>query len=96
MLLVRKLCLNAHTVSMSSTKMFSTITVDLGSPFLIHNCESPSTTVTVTKQELFDYLKTMYTMRRMEIMCDTEYKAHNIRGFCHLYDGQEAIPTGVR
>ena len=43
-----------------------------------------------------DFFETMYRMRRMEITCDTEYKARNIRGFCHLYDGQEAIATGVQ
>lgn len=57
--------------------------------------ETPSTKVTATKEELIRYFKEMYTMRRMEITNDTEYKARNIRGFCHLYDGQEAIASGT-
>ncbi|CAM9163127.1 unnamed protein product, partial [Ectocarpus fasciculatus] len=55
----------------------------------------PSTQVTTNKEELMEYFRQMYTMRRMEITCDTEYKARNIRGFCHLYDGQEAIAMGL-
>lgn len=64
--------------------------------FKAHLCDGPTTSTTATKDELMEWLRMMLIMRRMEITCDTEYKARNIRGFCHLYDGQEAIAMGTQ
>lgn len=76
--------------------MFSAeISVDLGDAFKTHLCEAPTTTASTTKEELLHFFNKMYIMRRMEITNDMEYKARNIRGFCHLYDGQEAVGMGL-
>ena len=57
--------------------------------------ESPPTTTTTTAEELIRYHKETLLMRRMEIACDLLYKNKEIFGFCHLYDGQEAIALGI-
>lgn len=49
---------------------------------------------TTTKAELMSYLTRMIRMRRTELESDRLYKNNKIRGFCHLYDGQEAIAAG--
>ncbi|KAJ7531070.1 hypothetical protein O6H91_14G031300 [Diphasiastrum complanatum] len=71
------------------------ITIEIAVPYKAHKCEPPSLLATTTPQELVQFFKTMFLMRRMEIAADSLYKSKFIRGFCHLYDGQEAVCVGM-
>uniref|UniRef100_A0A8D8NGN4 Pyruvate dehydrogenase E1 component subunit alpha n=1 Tax=Culex pipiens TaxID=7175 RepID=A0A8D8NGN4_CULPI len=65
--------------------------------FKLHNLDQgPATTVTVTKDEALRYYGQMYAIRRMETAAGNLYKEKIIRGFCHLYSGQEACAVGMR
>ncbi|KAL7983724.1 hypothetical protein Chor_000600 [Crotalus horridus] len=57
--------------------------------------EGPPTTTVLTREQGLQYYKTMQTIRRMELKADQLYKQKIIRGFCHLYDGQEACCVGL-
>ncbi len=47
------------------------------------------------KEEILNFYKELNIMRRLEIISDKLYKGKEIFGFCHLYDGQEAIALGM-
>ncbi|XP_058621163.1 pyruvate dehydrogenase E1 subunit alpha 1b isoform X2 [Onychostoma macrolepis] len=57
--------------------------------------EGPSVQTVLTREDGLRYYRTMQTMRRMELKADQLYKQKIIRGFCHLYDGQEACAVGI-
>jgi len=47
------------------------------------------------REELLDFFRQMTLIRRMEIASDVTYKQKLIRGFLHLYNGQEAVSVGL-
>merc|ERR1712166_1524175 len=71
--------------------MGTTIQLNAGA-FNSFECNGPTMTeTTVSNDDMIKWYKDMFTIRRMEIASDTMYKQREIRGFCHLYDGQEAM-----
>mmetsp|Transcript_9421 Transcript_9421/g.36665 ORF Transcript_9421/g.36665 Transcript_9421/m.36665 type:complete len:406 (-) Transcript_9421:508-1725(-) len=71
------------------------MTIEIPVPFKAHNIEAPSQMVETSKSEIVDMFTQAYLMRRLEIASDVLYKGKFIRGFCHLYDGQEAVCVGM-
>jgi len=49
----------------------------------------------LTREHMLDLLKQMIRIRRFEDKCAELYTQEKIRGFLHLYDGEEAIAVGV-
>jgi len=60
-----------------------------------HNIEPPQSHGFSNKTEMLGFYRQMSFWRRFELVCDTLYKQRLVRGFCHLYDGQEAILAGM-
>jgi len=55
----------------------------------------PSTTATTNREELIDFFRQMVLIRRVEMAAQAAYTQRLVRGFLHLYNGQEAICTGL-
>jgi pyruvate dehydrogenase E1 component alpha subunit len=49
----------------------------------------------LSRQHLLDLLKQMIRIRRFEGKCAELYTQEKIRGFLHLYDGEEAVAVGI-
>eukprot|EP00457_Paulinella_chromatophora_P010118 gb/GEZN01010208.1/.p1 GENE.gb/GEZN01010208.1/~~gb/GEZN01010208.1/.p1 ORF type:complete len:386 (+),score=61.05 gb/GEZN01010208.1/:31-1188(+) len=65
-------------------------------PFRVHKLDAcPDESVESTKEEALKFYETMFFYRRFETVCDTLYKEKAIKGFLHLYDGQEACVVGM-
>lgn len=49
----------------------------------------------LSREHMLDLLKQMIRIRRFEDKCAELYTQEKIRGFLHLYDGEEAIAVGI-
>jgi 2-oxoisovalerate dehydrogenase E1 component len=54
-----------------------------------------STKPHLTRAHVLDLLRSMVRIRRFEQKCAELYTHEKIRGFLHLYDGEEAIAAGI-
>jgi pyruvate dehydrogenase E1 component alpha subunit len=57
--------------------------------------KGPVAETQLTHDEAVDYYNKMQTIRRLETSASNLYKEKKIRGFCHLYSGQEACAVGI-
>ncbi|KAL5277938.1 PDHA1.2 family protein [Megaselia abdita] len=81
----------------SNVKTYATEATVEVKGFKLHRLDSgPATSVTLTKDEAIKYYTQMQTIRRLETQAGNLYKEKIIRGFCHLYSGQEACAVGMR
>jgi len=65
-------------------------------PYKLHLLETgPSSDVSVNKEDALRYYREMMVIRRLETAANSLYKEKIIRGFCHLYSGQEACAVGM-
>lgn len=58
--------------------------------------EQPAKEVSLELEDALSYYKQMQLIRKMENGCTQLYMEKHIRGFLHLYAGEEACCVGVR
>ncbi|XP_059046685.1 probable pyruvate dehydrogenase E1 component subunit alpha, mitochondrial [Achroia grisella] len=66
-------------------------------PYKLHKLEKgPATSATLTAEDAIKIYEKLAVLRRIETAAGNLYKEKIIRGFCHLYSGQEAVAVGMR
>ncbi|XP_045453686.1 probable pyruvate dehydrogenase E1 component subunit alpha, mitochondrial isoform X2 [Melitaea cinxia] len=77
-----------------STKSESTFEIK---PFKLHKLDKgPAQSATLTAEDALKMYEKLAALRRIETASGNLYKEKIIRGFCHLYSGQEAVAVGMR
>lgn len=89
-------CLGGASRRMFSQQYKDSVDFDLNIDWKVHKMDyTPATHSTLTREDGLKMLEDMIYIRRIEIVSDNYYKKLLIRGFCHLYDGQEAVAVGI-
>lgn len=74
----------------------STVEFEAKNPYKYHKLEAEiPTKFSLTREDAIKYYVQMKTIRTMETAAGNLYKEKAIRGFCHLYSGQEACCIGL-
>lgn len=90
---VSQLC---RTLASSSSPPIASTAHFQCNPFKLHQLSTPpADKVACTRDEALRYLRQMFSVRRLENMANSFYKEKLVRGFCHLYSGQEAVCVGI-
>ncbi|KAM4834491.1 pyruvate dehydrogenase E1 component subunit alpha, testis-specific form, mitochondrial [Thomomys bottae] len=82
-------------VLLTSCNYSKDATIDIKSCDLYRLDSGPASSTVLTRDDGLKYYRAMQIVRRMELKADQLYKQKFIRGFCHLYDGQEACCVGI-
>ncbi|BES87463.1 Pyruvate dehydrogenase [Nesidiocoris tenuis] len=66
-------------------------------PYKLHILtDGPKTEAVVTSEDALKFYRQMQVIRRLETAAGNLYKEKIVRGFCHLYSGQEAVAVGIK
>ncbi|KAJ8922464.1 hypothetical protein NQ315_004411 [Exocentrus adspersus] len=65
-------------------------------PYDLYKLETgPATHAELSREDALGYYRTMMRIRKMEHDISSLYIKKQMRGFCHLYSGQEAVGVGI-
>ncbi|KAH8237236.1 hypothetical protein KR038_007518, partial [Drosophila bunnanda] len=90
-------CLAGQNVVLRTIRRIESSCLTLKNSFKCYNLDTgPSLEVELSRDDALTMYIQMMEGRRFETMAGNYYKQRLIRGFCHLYTGQEAVAVGMK